>query len=191
MNEIVPVQNLIYEIRGQKVMLDSDLAMLYDVDTKVLNQAVKRNLERFPIDFMFQLTKDEYESLKSQIVTSNENKNLIFQNGISKTQRGGRRFMPYAFTEQGVAMLSSVLNSKQAIAINIQIMRVFVQIKQFALTNKELTERLNEMEYKFIQYAREMNVNIEDIYKQLNYLTDITKPTKVGFKTEDKEGKLL
>ena len=92
--------------------------------------------------------------------------------------------MPYVFTEQGVAMLSSVLNSKQAIAVNIQIMRVFVQIKQFALTNKELTERLNEFENRFIQYAKDMNINIEDIYKQLNYLTDITKPSKVGFKIE-------
>lgn len=170
MNEIIPVQNLIYEIRGQKVMLDSDLASLYGVETFNLNKTVKRNIERFPVDFMFQLTKEEYET-------------LIFQNGISKSIRGGRRFMPYAFTEQGVAMLSSILNSKQAIAINIQIMRVFVQIKQFALTNKELTERLNEMEHRFIQYARDMNINIEDIYKQLNYLTDITKPSQIGFKT--------
>ncbi len=172
MNEIIPIQNLIYEIRGQKVMLDSDLAKLYGVETKVLNQAVKRNIERFPEDFMFQLSKEEWNavSLRSQIVTS--------------PKGGGRQYLPYAFTEQGISMLSSVLNSKQAIAINIQIMRVFVQIKQFALTNKELTERLNEMEHKFIQYARDMNINIEDIYKQLNYLTDITKPAKIGFKTE-------
>lgn len=183
MNELVPIQNLIYEIRGHKVMLDSNLATLYDVPTHRLNEAIKRNIERFPADFMFQLTKEEYESLISQIAISN--KNLIFQNGISKPKRGGRRFMPYAFTEQGVAMLSSVLNSKQAIAINIQIMRVFVQVKQFALTNKELTERLNEMEHRFILYARDMNINIEDIYKQLNYLADITRPSKVGFKTEE------
>ena len=123
MNEVIQIQNLIYEIRGIKVMLDSDLAKLYGVETFNLNKAVKRNIERFPKDFMFQLTKEEYES-------------LIFQNGISKSQRGGRRFMPYVFTEQGVAMLSSVLNSEQAIAINIQIMRTFVQLKQFALENK-------------------------------------------------------
>jgi len=152
-------------------MLDSDLATLYGVTTFNLNKSIKRNIERFPVDFMFQLTKEEYEI-------------LIFQNGISKSKRGGRRFMPYAFTEQGVAMLSSVLNSKQAIAINIQIMRVFVQIKQFALTNKDLTQRLDEMENRFIQYARDMNINIEDIFKQLNYLMDITKPSKIGFKTE-------
>jgi len=172
MKEIIPIQNLIHEIRGQKVMLDNDLAALYGVTTFNLNKAVKRNIERFPIDFMFQLTKEEYET-------------LIFQNGISKAKRGGRRFMPYAFTEQGVAMLSSILNSKQAITINIQIMRVFVQIKQFALTNKELTQRLDEMEHKFIQYARDMNINIEDIYKQLNYLTDVTKPSKIGFKIKE------
>lgn len=182
MKEIVPIQNLIYEIRGQRVMLDSDLASLYGVPTHRLNEAIKRNIERFPIDFMFQLTKDEYESLISQFAISDNS--LILQNGISKSKRGGRRFMPYVFTEQGVAMLSSVLNSKQAIAINIQIMRIFVQIKQFALTNKELTERLAEMEHTFIQYARDMNINIEDIYKQINYLTDVTKPSKIGFKTK-------
>lgn len=169
MNDIIPIQNLIYEIRGQKVMLDSDLARLYGVEVKRLNEAVKRNIRRFPNDFMFQLTKEEWQNLRSQIATFSKDK---------------RKYTPSVFTEQGVSMLSSVLNSEQAIAINIQIMRVFVQIKQFALTNKELTERLNEMEHRFIQYARNMNINIEDIYKQLNYLTDITKPAKIGFKIE-------
>jgi hypothetical protein len=169
MNELIPVQNLIYEIRGHKVMLDSDLASLYGVEVKRLNEAVKRNIIRFPNDFMFQLTKDEWQNLRSQIATLSNDK---------------RKYTPYVFTEQGVSMLSSVLNSEQAIAINIQIMRVFVQIKQFALTNKDLTKRLDEMEYKFIQYAREMNINIEDIYRQLNFLTDITKPSKIGFETE-------
>lgn len=167
MNEITPIQNMIYEIRGYKVMLDSDLAKLYSVEVKRLNEAVKRNIQRFPEDFMFQLTRDEWKDLRSQIATFSTDK---------------RKYAPYAFTEQGVAMLSSVLNSEQAITINIQIMRVFVQIKQFALTNKDLTQRLNEMEHKFIQYARDMNINIEDIYKQLDYLRDITKPTEIGFK---------
>ena len=148
-------------------MLDSDLAGLYCVAVKRLNEAVKRNIRRFPIDFMFQLTKEEWQNLRSQFATLSKDK---------------RKYAPYVFTEQGASMLSSVLNSEQAIAINIQIMRVFVQIKQFALTNKELTERLNEMEHKFIQYARDMNINIEDIYKQLNYLTDITKPYQIGLK---------
>lgn len=169
MNEIIPIQNLIYEIRGQRIMLDSDLARLYGVEVKRLNEAVKRNIRRFPEDFMFQLTKEEWQNLRSQIATFSKDK---------------RKYTPFAFTEQGISMLSSVLNSEQAIAINIQIMRVFVQIKQFALTNKELTERLNEIEHRFIQYARDMNIDIEDIYKQLNYLTDITKPSKIGFKIQ-------
>lgn len=167
---MVPIQNLIYEIRGQKVMLDSDLAKLYNVETKRLNEAVKRNISRFPIDFMFQLTKEEWRFLRSQFATFSKDK---------------RKYTPYAFTEQGVVMLSSILNSEQAIAINIQIMRVFVQIKQFALTNKDLTQRLDEMEHRFIQYARDMNINIEDIYKQLNYLTELTTPTKIGFETKN------
>ena len=91
--------------------------------------------------------------------------------------------MPYVFTEHGVLMLSSVLNSKKAIAINIQIMQAFVKLREMALVNKDLTQRLDEMEHRFIQYARDMNINIEDIYKQLNYLTDITKPSQIGFKT--------
>lgn len=149
-------------------MVDSDLASLYDVDTKVLNQAVKRNLDRFPDDFMFQISDDEWKNLRSQIVTS---------------KRGGQRYLPYVFTEQGVAMLSGILNSKRAVAVNIQIMRTFIKLRELALTNKDLTIRLDEMERRFIEYARDMNVNIEDIYKQLNYLTDITKPAKVGFET--------
>lgn len=171
MEEIIPVQiieNKIYIIRGFKVMVDSDLASLYDVDTKVLNQAVKRNLDRFPDDFMFQISDDEWKNLRSQIVTS---------------KRGGQRYLPYVFTEQGVAMLSGILNSKRAVAVNIQIMRTFIKLRELALTNKDLTIRLDEMERRFIEYARDMNVNIEDIYKQLNYLTDITKPAKVGFET--------
>lgn len=165
------IANKIFTVRGYKVMLDSDLAMLYSVTTFNLNKAVKRNIERFPDDFMFQLTKDEWN-------------NLIFQNGISNTKRGGRRFMPYAFTEQGVAMLSSVLNSKQAIAVNIQIMRVFVKIKQFALENKELSEKLANVEHYLIQYAKENNAEIDKINQAINYLLDITKPSKVGFKTD-------
>ena len=173
MNEVIQIQNLIYEIRGIKVMLDSDLAKLYGVETFNLNKAVKRNIGRFPKDFMFQLTKEEYES-------------LIFQNGISKSQRGGRRFMPYVFTEQGVAMLSSVLNSEQAIAINIQIMRTFVQLKQFALENKELTKRFNEIEQYFINYCKDNEKDKQQIYEAIDLLMDRTKPAKVGFiKTEE------
>ncbi len=154
-------------------MLDSDLAKLYGVETFNLNKAVKRNLSRFPKDFMFQLTKDEYNS-------------LIFQSGISNSKRGGRRFMPYVFTEQGVAMLSSVLQSEQAISINIQIMRTFVQIKQFALENKELTKRFQELEQYFINYCKDNEKDKQQIYEAIDLLMDRTKPSKVGFiKTED------
>ena len=173
MNETIQIQNLIYEIRGIKVMLDSDLAKLYGVETFNLNKAVKRNIGRFPKDFMFQLTREEYES-------------LIFQNGISKPQRGGRRFMPYVFTEQGVAMLSSVLNSEQAIAINIQVMRTFVQLKQFALENKELTKRFSELEQYFINYCKDNEKDKQQIYEAIDLLMDRTKPAKIGFiKTEE------
>ena len=153
-NDLIPIQNLIYEIRGHKVMLDSDLALLYGVPTFRLNEAVKRNIKRFPINFMFQLTKDEYNSLTSQFA-------------ISKSKRGGRRFMPYVFTEQGVAMLSSVLNSEKAIQINIQIMNTFVQMRQWAISNKEFSQRLLELEHYFIQLCKENNQDIERINQAL------------------------
>ena len=170
MDELIKIQNLIYEIREHKVMLDSDLAQLYGVLTKNLNKAVKRNIERFPQDFMFQLTKEEYQ-------------NLRFQNGTSKLTHGGRRFMPYAFTEQGVAMLSSILESKQAIAVNIQIMRTFVQVKQFALEHKDLTKRFAELEQYFIQYCKDNEQDKQKIYEAIDLLMDRTKPSKIGFKT--------
>ena len=117
-------------------MFDRDLAGLYGVETKVLNRAVKRNLQRFPPDFMFQLTQDEAESLRCQIGTSNEG-------------RGGRRYLPYVFTEQGVAMLSSVLNSERAITVNIEIMRAFVKLRELLASNTELARRLDELESKY------------------------------------------
>jgi len=171
MGNLVEVQNLIYEIRGQKVILDSDLAKLYGVQTFNLNKAVKRNIQRFPTDFMFQLTKDEYES-------------LIFQIGISKSGRGGRRFMPYVFTEQGVAMLSTVLNSEQAIAINIQIMRTFVQIKKIAIENKDLSRRLTDLEQLFMQHCMDNQLDNKELMQAIDLLMDRTKPAKVRFKTD-------
>lgn len=171
MNEIMNIKDLIYTIRGCRVMLDSDFAMLYGVETYNLNKAVKRNIQRFPEDFMFQLTKEEWN-------------NLIFQNGISKSQHGGRRFMPYAFTEQGIAMLSSVLKSEQAITINIQIMRTFVKIKQFALENKELTKRLAELEHYFIEHCKGQKQDMQKLYEAIGLLMDRTKPTSIGFVKE-------
>lgn len=136
---IIPVEQIkkrIYLIRGKKVIIDFDLAYLYGVETKVLIQAVKRNIERFPEDFMFQLARDEFGVLRSQIVTSKE-------------RRGGRRYLPYAFTEQGVAMLSSILRSKRAIQVNIAIMRAFVKLREMMMAHKELARRLDELEKKY------------------------------------------
>ncbi len=127
------IEKMIYVIRDQKVMLDSDLAELYEVETRVLNQAVKRNMARFPPDFMFQLTEEEYEVLRSQI-------------GISKGSKVVRKYMPYVFTENGVAMLSSVLNSEKAILINVSIMRIFTRLRSFLMLEKDLSERMTKLE---------------------------------------------
>ena len=168
MNEVIQIQNLIYEIRGIKVMLDSDLAKLYGVETKRLNESVKRNIARFPNHYMFQLTEEEYTSLRSQFATSNGGK-------------GGRRYMPYAFSEQGVAMLSSVLNSEIAIQINIKIVDAFVNMRHFVLENKELTKRFNELEQYFINYCKDNEKDKQQIYEAIDLLMDRTKPVKVGF----------
>lgn len=163
--EIEVIQNKIFEIRGQKVMLDFDLALLYNVENKALKQAIRRNITRFPVDFMFELTEIEFNTLRSQIVTS---------------KRGGVRYMPFAFTEQGIAMLSSVLSSEKAIAINISIIRAFVTLRQFNLTYSELKERIVSIESQF-----------PDIYKALNYLVDKDKSAindkernKIGYKND-------
>lgn len=181
-NEIIPpelIENKIYIIRNYRVMLDSDLALLYDVETKVLNQAVKRNTDRFPEDFMFQLSDEEWEFLRSQIVTS-------------KKSRGGKRYTPYVFTEHGVLMLSNILNSKKAIAVSIQIIRVFAKLREMALTHKDLTYQLREFEQRFIGYAKDTNIElnehtqkIAEIFKQLDYLKDISRPSQIGFKTDN------
>ncbi len=172
MNEIISIKNLIYEVRGHKVILDKDLATLYGVEVKRLNEAVKRNIRRFPIDFMFQLTKEEWDvvRVRSQIATS--------------PKGGGRQYLPYVFTEQGVSMLSSVLNSEQAITVNVQIMRTFVKMRQFALENKDLSERLAMVEKYLMQYSKENNAEIDKINEAINYLLDITKPSQIEFKVE-------
>ena len=128
--------NLIFEFRGHKVMVDIDLAALYETETKSLNLAVKRNIKRFPRDFMFQLTKEEFDDLRFQIETTENDKPLRLQNETSKKGRGGTRYLPYAFTEQGVAMLSGILNSDKAIAMNIAIMRAFVEIRKIFIHEK-------------------------------------------------------
>ena len=152
MNEITVIQNKIYEIRGQRVMLDFDLAHLYQVETKVLKQAVRRNSQRFPADFMFEISADEYNSLKtslrSQIVTSN---------------KGGVRYMPFAFTEMGVAMLSSVLRSETAILANIAIMRAFVAMRNYIATTTTVTAELAEIRAKLALLERTDADNAEAI----------------------------
>ena len=134
------IESRIYLIRGKKVMFDRDLAELYGVETKNLNKAVKRNKERFPVDFMFQLNNQEIRAWS-----------LRFQFGTSNSNRGGRRYPPYVFTEQGVAMLSSVLNSERAIQVNIQIMRTFTKLREMLATNKELREKIEKLERKYDQ----------------------------------------
>lgn len=161
------LEDRIYIIRGQKVMLDADLANLYGVLTKNLNKAVQRNRDRFPEDFMFRLTANETESLR-------------FQLGTSKN-RGGRRYLPYAFTEQGVAMLSSVLRSKQAVQVNIAIMRAFVLLRSILAMNKALAKKIAAMEQK---YDSKFEVITELIKK---YLKPAAQPgNKIGFRTGGK-----
>ena len=167
MHEIIPIKSIqqrIYLIRGLKVMLDSDLAELYGVKTKVLLQAVKRNIDRFPDDFMFQLNKQEVINLRSQFVTSSW---------------GGRRYPPYAFTEQGIAMLSSVLKSDPAIKMNIVIMRAFVNLREMISSHKDFAKRLNDLEKKY-------DAQFKVVFEAIRAL--ITPPEKkrpkIGFKRE-------
>ena len=163
---LVPVeiiQNKIYLIRGHKVMLDFDLALLYGVETRALIQAVKRNLRRFPSDFMFQLDQEEYTSLTSQIVMSNKG-------------RGGRRHLPYVFTEQGVAMLSSVLNSNRAVDVNIQIMRVFTKLREMMTSHKDLARKIEDLERKFGEHDKKFLMVFDAIRRLLQQAEESTKP---------------
>jgi hypothetical protein len=183
---IITEENLstkIYFIRGLKVMIDRDLAELYGVLTKNLNLAVKRNLERFPEDFMFQLTKEEYDSLRFQKGTLKDNQNIRLQ---IETLRWGKhsKYLPYAFTEQGVAMLSSVLNSKQAIAVNIQIIRVFTKMRELISSNKEILLKLDLLEKK-------VDANTEDIEEIFTVLRQLINPDvpprkRIGYKQKSK-----
>ena len=162
-------QEKIYIIRGQKVMLDRDLAEMYGVEVKRLNEAVKRNISRFPEDFMFQLAQNEWQNLKSQFATSSW---------------GGARKPPYAFTEQGVAMLSSVLNSETAIQVNIQIIRLFTKMKQLILDNKDLWMKIEKIEQHLLKNDKEIK-NIFAYLKKL--LIQENKPrTPIGFKVPGK-----
>lgn len=171
----------IYIIRNRKVMLDRDLAELYGVVTKVLNQAVKRNIKRFPPDFMFQLTKEEYQNLISQIVISSSNESLRSQIvTLEKGQRGRySKYLSFAFTEQGVAMLSSVLNSDRAIEVNIQIIRTFTQLRELLATNEALHHKIMELEKGY-------DKKLQEVFSILRLLTknDLKKHGEIGFKAK-------
>ncbi|MFZ1677380.1 MAG: ORF6N domain-containing protein [Saprospiraceae bacterium] len=165
--ELKTIQSRIYEIRGQRVMIDFDLAELYETETKRLKEAVRRNMDRFPPDFMFELTQDEFECLRTQIASSN---------------RGGIRYTPFAFTEQGVAMLSSVLKSKKAAQVNIAIMRAFVFLRQHLANYQDLKKSIELLE-------KEMNIKFKDINQALTYLlrkdkveADQSGRKRIGFK---------
>lgn len=147
------IKSLIYVVRGQQVMLDSDLAMLYQVETKVFNQAVSRNIERFPENFRFQLTKEEFEALRSQIATSNG--------------RGGRRYRPYMFTEQGIAMLSGVLRSDVAIQVSIRIMNTFVEMRRFIANNALLFEKVSDIELKQLEYQKSTDEKFDKVFQYI------------------------
>ena len=170
MGDIIPIEHIqkrIYLVRGRKVMLDSDLAALYGVETFNLNKAVKRNLDRFPPDFMLQLTAQETEPLRFQI-------------GMSKPAgRGGRRYLPLAFTEQGVSMLSSVLRSKRAAQVNIAIMRAFVRLREILSTHKELAQKLLELERRLATH----DVHIHSLFEVIRQLAAPPDPPKpqIGF----------
>ena len=159
------LERRIYVVRKHRVMLDTDLAELYEVPTKAFNQAVKRNPERFPRDFMIRLTAREDLALRSQSVTSNT--------------RGGRRYLPYAFTEQGIAMLSSVLNSPRAIQVNVSIMRAFVRLREIAVTHKDLLQKVNDMETKY-------DDNFHNVFAAIRELMEpppVPPKRRIGFRS--------
>ncbi len=158
----------IYLIRGQKVMLDKDLAELYGVETKVFNQTIKRNSDRFPADFMFELTEEEFKNLRSQIVTSSW---------------GGNRYTPKVFTEQGVSMLSSVLNSKIAIDVNIRIIRIFTKLRESILTHKDILLKLEQIERKLISHDEELELIFKYLKELLNPAQKPIEP--IGYKSNN------
>lgn len=169
MEIIQSIQNRIYEIRGQRVMLDYDLAALYEVETRVLNQAVKRNAERFPEDFMFQLRPTEYEMVKQQINFTKQNpSSQIVMMGNNLALNRTNKYLPYAFTEQGVAMLSGVLKSNKAIQMNIAIMRAFVLVRQALLSHTEIKKALDKMVTKIGEHDSQLS----QIYEAIENLLD-------------------
>ncbi len=166
----------IYLLRGRKIMLDRDLAELYGVETKVLKQAVRRNTERFPEDFMFEMNKEEFENWRSQIVTSNEG------------DKKGLRYAPFCFTEQGVTMLSCILNSKRAITINIQIIRIFAKLREMIITHKDILLKLQRLEKNVASHDE----NIQMIFGALRKLLNPPQVTRrrIGFRRNDEDDQI-
>ena len=181
MSIIKSIQNRIYAIRGENVMLDRDLAALYEIETKSLNLAVRRNVQRFPKDFMFQLTKQEWEDLRFQIETLETCDSIELQNVTLQKGRGRHtKYLPYVFTEQGVAMLSGVLNSDIAIAMNIAIMRAFVEIRRILVQETDLPIQLNEIRERLGEHDTQLNA----IYDAMENLLD-EKAAQRNWKNED------
>ncbi len=167
MQIIQSIQNRIFEIRGERVMLDVDLALLYEVETKVLNQAVKRNSKRFPDDFMFRLTNEEWQLIQTHSITAFES-TITLRSQIVTSKMGGTRYMPFAFTEQGIAMLSGILNSEKAINMNIAIMRAFVEIRKVLLQKNDWKEQMKEIKEKLGEHDAQLN----QIYDAMENLLD-------------------
>ncbi|MEO5948339.1 MAG: ORF6N domain-containing protein [Chitinophagaceae bacterium] len=169
MRIIKSIQNRIYEIRGERVMLDFDLADLYEVGTKVLNQAVKRNIKRFPKDFMFRLTTAEWEDMRSQFVTTYEAQTTMRSQTVTASQsKRNTKVTPYAFTEQGIAMLSGILNSDKAISMNIAIMRAFVEIRRVLIQESDLQEQLKQIKERIGEHDTQLN----QLYDAMENLLD-------------------
>lgn len=163
----VAIKNLIYAIRGQQVMLDSDLAMVYQVETRNLNKAMKRNIDRFPEDFCFQLTKEEYTNLMFQFGTSSSQE--------SENTHGGRRKLPYVFTEQGISMLSAVLHSEIAVKVSVKIMRTFVEMRRFVATNSLVLSRINEIEVKQLSYQKETDEKFDKVFQYISEHEEVSQ----------------
>ena len=159
------IKSMIYVVRGQQVMLDSDLAMLYQVETKALNRAMKRNISRFPKDFCFQLTELESENLRCQIGTSS----------LERDNYGGRRYFPYVFTEQGISMLSAILRSEVAVNVSVKIMRTFVQMRRFLANNSLLFERIAEVEVKQIEYQRDTDEKFDKVFQYISEHEEVSQ----------------
>ena len=177
------VDGCIVSVRGQRVILDVDIAALYGVSVGRLNEAVRRNLERFPLDFMFRLTATEAEDLKSQIVISKDPSGLKSQFAISKKGRGGRRSLPFAFTEHGVAMLSSMLRSPRAIQVNIEIVRAFVKLRRMLASRSDLTRKLEALEQR---YDAQFKVVFDAIRRLMTPQT--LRPRPIGFRPSPRSG---